>query len=1300
MPHGLLGAVVTASTLFLIVYAAGLALQPGEAYLRFQSNIIYNAPALAGLCLALPRIRRVGGRERAGFVALAFALLAWHAGDWTFSYYDYFGRNGMPFPSVADALYYLGYGACMVALPLLVLPARRLREGRWIVDAAILMVVAGAASWEYLLGPIIQQGDQTAFAAAVALGYPLFDVGLLGVLVVSLYASPRPYPRRTLVLAVACAVQIVTDSLYTYTVTVSHYDNIGDPLELGWLAAYLLMAICFVLPAESVDAVDVDHAGERHRVLGLIVPYVVIVPVGIVAIFEAVSGGASPVIVGGVAACVALVLLRQILTLRENLAMYRDLRNEHRARDGWAQAQTDLGEGLLVIDNGRIVNANAAAARMTGYGEDELAGLPSILPLVPEGGRPNVSAWLDRRLSGEGDDVREEVSIVRRDGTPARLELAAKRLDVDGRAYLLVVCRDITDRHRAAVALRRSESTLRATLEATTDGIVVVNHDNRALHVNGRFLEMWGVPRELVDAGDDDAVQRFIAGRFADPAQFTPPAEAMNGEFGESFDVVRLTDGRAFERYSRPLIVDGRAAGRAWGMRDISERIRSEQVLQKSEERFRTLVHAAGSVIIAIAADGSILEFNAAAEAMFGVTRDQAMGHDAIDLLTEEDRRHEFRDVFGDVLAGRDLRGLEIAFTATDGVVRTAHWNVTRWLDAEGAPAGVIAAGVDISERKQTEEMLRATLGELSASKAALDEKSSLLELALAAEREHARHDPLTGALNHGAISEVLAARLADIHPEAPACAIVMVDVDGMKAVNDTYGHQAGDMVLVAVANALMRSGAIVGRYGGDEFIAMLDGTDRLAAQRYCDAVEDELESVVLSDSGTGHHIPANVSLGVAVFPEEAETVADLIRLSDSAMYAYKRERQRPAAGDAAAGGHIEDDRSARMVGELVPLLTAPGALDDKLRLVSHRLSIGAGYAGVSFTLFSPTVGTPIAANSFAPGQDEVAEAWNRHQREDDGPEPHPIRKLLQDTHRPVMIENGANDRRLLPGERRLLTSAGFRRALVVPMIWQDAVVGMLGVASKGAAFDAQDVQFVSAVATQVTAIVRMHRLVTELEAATARLAASHGDTVMMLAAAAEAHDRTTGLHLASIRVLAEALGRELGYNEKEVAGLGMAGVLHDIGKISVPDTVLSSTGRLDGEQWEIMRQHTVWGAQFLGGKPGFRLAAQVARSHHERWDGRGYPDGLEGDAIPEAAQIVTVADSFDAMTHDRPYRARRPVNEALGEIIACSGKQFSPRVVAALVRLFERDELPHDPHATADDAAPGSTDTRDEVAA
>jgi HD-GYP domain-containing protein (c-di-GMP phosphodiesterase class II) len=106
------------------------------------------------------------------------------------------------------------------------------------------------------------------------------------------------------------------------------------------------------------------------------------------------------------------------------------------------------------------------------------------------------------------------------------------------------------------------------------------------------------------------------------------------------------------------------------------------------------------------------------------------------------------------------------------------------------------------------------------------------------------------------------------------------------------------------------------------------------------------------------------------------------------------------------------------------------------------------------------------------------------------------------------------------------------------------------------------------------------------------------------------------------------------------------------------------------------MKRHTEWGAEFLGQRPGFELAAAIARHHHERWDGTGYPEGLRGEEIPPEAAIVSVADSLDAITNDRPYRVGRSLQWAIGEIMECAGRQFSPSVVECLVKVYRTGVL------------------------
>ncbi len=217
---------------------------------------------------------------------------------------------------------------------------------------------------------------------------------------------------------------------------------------------------------------------------------------------------------------------------------------------------------------------------------------------------------------------------------------------------------------------------------------------------------------------------------------------------------------------------------------------------------------------------------------------------------------------------------------------------------------GVVDGGTRTINRQHRElERARATFeGGVVERTRELEEKSALLEMALAAEHENTRRDALTGALNHGAIQDVLR-DLVSAGDTAGTCAVVMIDVDGLKAANDTYGHRAGDAVLVVVAGALCRAGATVGRYGGDEFVAVLPRTDRASAEEYIDAVRDDLARAALTDPDSGASIPVHASCGAAIYPDEAATVADLIELSDSAMYAAKRPRARSARATRRARG-------------------------------------------------------------------------------------------------------------------------------------------------------------------------------------------------------------------------------------------------------------------------------------------------------------------------------------------------------------------------------------------------------------
>ena len=180
-------------------------------------------------------------------------------------------------------------------------------------------------------------------------------------------------------------------------------------------------------------------------------------------------------------------------------------------------------------------------------------------------------------------------------------------------------------------------------------------------------------------------------------------------------------------------------------------------------------------------------------------------------------------------------------------------------------------------------------------------------------------------------------------------------------------------------------------------------------------------------------------------------------------------------------------------------------------------------------------------------------------------------------------------------------------------------------------------------------------------------------EIVTRLAVAAEYRDDNTGEHTRRVGRNAAAIAHALGWPEDEVQLLFTAARLHDVGKIAISDLVLHKPGKLTPEELALMKTHAMIGARILSGgrSPLLQLAEEIALAHHERWDGKGYPLGLSGDAIPLAARIVAVADVLDALTHERPYKRPWPVEEALAEIGRQSGHHFDPHVVKACFAAF-----------------------------
>jgi len=248
------------------------------------------------------------------------------------------------------------------------------------------------------------------------------------------------------------------------------------------------------------------------------------------------------------------------------------------------------------------------------------------------------------------------------------------------------------------------------------------------------------------------------------------------------------------------------------------------------------------------------------------------------------------------------------------------------------------------------------------------------------------------------------------------------------------------------------------------------------------------------------------------------------------------------------------------------------------------------------------------------------------------------------------------------------------RDILAVPMTLQGQLIGVAEVLNKRQGrFTLEDQRLLEALASQSSIAIQNAGLYADLQE-------SFLATVRSLAQAIDAKDSYTAGHATRVSSYTEAICREMGV-EPELAGrMRLSALMHDVGKIGVPEAVLCKPGRLTDEEFAAMRRHPAIGAGILG--PIEQLADVIPgiRSHHERWDGRGYPEGLIGEAIPQVGRIIGVADSFDAMTSNRIYRPRLSDEVAIEELKKNSGSQFDPRAVEAFLAAYAKGSVKTDP--------------------
>lgn len=268
-----------------------------------------------------------------------------------------------------------------------------------------------------------------------------------------------------------------------------------------------------------------------------------------------------------------------------------------------------------------------------------------------------------------------------------------------------------------------------------------------------------------------------------------------------------------------------------------------------------------------------------------------------------------------------------------------------------------------------------------------------------------------------------------------------------------------------------------------------------------------------------------------------------------------------------------------------------------------------------------------------------------------------------------LIINDVQNDPRFF---KKADEQSGFitKSMICLPVVSKDKLIGVLQAINKiNGSFNDYDTELLKALANQVAVAIENAKLYNELKETLYEIVFALADTI-------EKRDPYTGGHTKRVMDYCVAIGKELGFNKDEIENLKLAAILHDIGKIGIRDAVLLKETHLSEEEFITIKNHTIFGAEILQHVKKLDTIIPGVKYHHERFDGTGYPEELKGDEIPLIARIIAVADTFDAMITDRPYRKGRSFEAAILELKNKAGKQFDPFVVASFIKVFEKGEL------------------------
>ncbi|MBE7433200.1 MAG: PAS domain S-box protein [Anaerolineales bacterium] len=886
----------------------------------------------------------------------------------------------------------------------------------------------------------------------------------------------------------------------------------------------------------------------------------------------------------------------------------------------------NANDNIFTLDlHGRITSANRAMYEKLGCTESELLGKSALELAAPEW-RAEIAHALQRIWVGESiEEV--ELPIQTFDGKTFIVQIRGRAIYKDGKLVeTLHIARDVTEQKRAEQEIKNNEERFRALIEHGRDNISLLSASGELLWESLSASSTLGfAPNQFVGRNIFELMHpedlAWTQAMFEQVVQ--TPGESKEGIFR-----LRHNDGswRWIEATATNLLEESHVQAVVVNYRDISARKQAEASL-----RLRgAALEAAANAIVITDTEGIIQWINPAFTRLTGYSMEEAVGKNPRILKSGTQNEAFYKELWDTIHAGKPWHG-ELTNKRKDGLLYHEEQLITPLIDSTGQITHFIAIKQDITERKRTEAEIRQRVREL--------ETVNRISIALRASsnQKHALAILLEEIINvfdtrHGVIS------LWD--PET-------------ERLNQVIARGW----LAEITERPIRSGE--GIFG----IVFASGETHVSTEFASDPLTLPESRPLLHPGWGGACLPIRSN----------EKILGVLTLALPSQRAFRREDLRLLQTLAEMAGttlhrmslnqevrlHLERLQSLRQID-----MAITGSFDRRTTLetiltqVISQLEVSAA----DILMLDPKVNAMHlgAYQGFTNPLDELVYV----------PIGEGFAGIAVSEKRAVNAD--METVRRVPEFYHLWQREGFSSYYAVPLIAKGHPIGVLETYQRSTITPNKEwFNFIEMIAGQAAIALENAGLLEDLESANAELMQAYDSTIEGWSHAMDLRDRETEGHTQRVSDRTIKLARQMGIPEADMIHIRRGALLHDIGKMGIPDDILLKPGPLTDEEWSVMRRHPEYAYEMLAPIEYLRPALDIPHYHHEKWDGTGYPHGLKGDEIPLAARIFAIADVWDALTSDRPYRPAWSREQAFEYIREQSGKHFDPQVVEEFFKII-----------------------------